>query len=114
MVGLEDAPSSISWGRIGLEDGAITSLADPLTEYLPGLTGPAYDGVTVRQLLTMTSGAAWNEDYADPSSDVAKIKTEPSEGWNLRPLGYEVTVGLVSYSLVDPFPFSSSLILPGI
>ena len=78
MVGLEDAPSSISWGRIGLEDGAITSLADPLTEYLPGLTGPAYDGVTVRQLLTMTSGAAWNEDYADPSSDVAKIKTEPS------------------------------------
>ena len=61
-----------------LKDGAIRSLQDPLTEYLPGLTGSAYDGVTVRQLLTMTSGAAWNEDYADPSSDVAKIKTEPS------------------------------------
>ncbi len=63
---------------VALKDGAIRSLEDPLTEHLPGLTGSAYDGVTVRQLLTMTSGAAWNEDYADPSSDVAKIKTEPS------------------------------------
>ena len=25
----------------------------------------------------MTTGAAWNEDYADPQSDVAKIKVEP-------------------------------------
>ena len=61
-----------------LADGAIRGLEDPLTQYLPRLTGSAYDGVTVRQLLTMTSGAAWNEDYADPSSDVAKIKMEPS------------------------------------
>jgi len=28
--------------------------------------------------LTMTTGAAWNEDYADPESDVARIKLEPS------------------------------------
>lgn len=61
-----------------LKDGAIRSLQDPLTEYLPELKGSAYEGVTVRQLLTMTSGVAWNEDYADPNSDVAMIKAEPS------------------------------------
>ncbi len=61
-----------------IKDGAIKSLQDPVTDYLPELSGSAYDHVTVRHLLTMTTGAAWNEDYADPSSDVVKIKLEPS------------------------------------
>lgn len=61
-----------------IKDGAIKGLQDPLTDYLPELAGSSYDGVTVEQLLTMTTGVAWNEDYADPDSDVAKIKTEPS------------------------------------
>jgi hypothetical protein len=61
-----------------LSDGSIRSLQDPLTEYLPGLKGSAYEGVTVHQLLTMTSGVAWNEDYSDPNSDVSMIKSEPS------------------------------------
>jgi CubicO group peptidase (beta-lactamase class C family) len=61
-----------------IKDGAIKSLQDPLTDYLPKLAGSSYDGVTVQQLLTMTTGVAWNEDYADPNSDVAKIKAEPS------------------------------------
>jgi CubicO group peptidase (beta-lactamase class C family) len=61
-----------------LKSGAIGSLEDPVTRYLPGLAGGGYDGVTVRQLLTMTSGVAWNEDYADPSSDVARFLQEPS------------------------------------
>ena len=29
----------------------------------------AYDGVTVRHVLQMTSGVAWNETYTDPTSD---------------------------------------------
>jgi len=56
-----------------LADGAIASLDDPVTEYVPGLAGSAYDGVTVRQIATMTSGVAWNEDYTDPNSDVAQM-----------------------------------------
>ncbi|WP_081095402.1 serine hydrolase domain-containing protein [Erythrobacter donghaensis] len=58
-----------------LKDGYIKSLDDPVTQYIPGLAGSAYDGVTVRQLATMTSGVKWNEDYADPNSDVAKTQS---------------------------------------
>ena len=61
-----------------VNDGAIRSVDDPLTEYLPALSGTAYDGVTIRQLLTMTTGTAWDEDYVNPDSDVARIKVEPS------------------------------------
>lgn len=59
-----------------LKDGAIHSLDDPVTRYIDGLRGSAYDGVTVRQLLTMTSGVRWNEDYRDPTSDVARMYAE--------------------------------------
>jgi CubicO group peptidase (beta-lactamase class C family) len=55
-----------------LADGFIGSLEDPVTQYIPGLKGSAYDGVTIAQLATMTSGVAWNEDYTDPASDVAQ------------------------------------------
>ncbi|MES2700837.1 MAG: serine hydrolase domain-containing protein, partial [Pseudomonadota bacterium] len=64
-----------------LQDGAIRSLDDPVTDYIPDLRGSAYDDVSVRQLLTMTSGVRWNEDYADPASDVAKFSNaEPDPG----------------------------------
>ena len=56
-----------------VKDGFITSLDDPVTQYIPELVGSAYDGVTVRQLATMTSGVEWNEDYTDPESDVAQM-----------------------------------------
>ena len=54
-----------------IKDGYIKSLDAMVTDYLPGLKGSAYEGVTIRHLLTMTSGVKWNEDYADPKSDVA-------------------------------------------
>ena len=54
-----------------VRDGFIKSLDDKVTQYIPTLRGSVYDDVTVRQLLTMTSGVKWNEDYADPKSDVA-------------------------------------------
>lgn len=56
-----------------MEDGYIKSLDDKVTRYIPGLRHSVYDDVTVRQLLTMTSGVRWNEDYADPKSDVAQF-----------------------------------------
>lgn len=49
------------------------SLSDPVTRFLPEMKGSAYDGVTVEQVLTMSSGARWNEDYTDPNSDVARM-----------------------------------------
>lgn len=60
-----------------LAEGRIRSLADPVTVYLPELKGSGYDGVTVEQVLTMSSGVHWNEDYADPASDVARMFSEP-------------------------------------
>ncbi|GAA0731644.1 serine hydrolase domain-containing protein [Sphingomonas japonica] len=60
-----------------IRDGAIASVDDPVTRYLPELTGSGYDGVTVAQLLTMTSGVKWNEDYTDANSDVARMYSVP-------------------------------------
>lgn len=56
-----------------VKDGFVASLDDPVTKYLPLLAGTAYDGVSVEQLATMTSGVKWNEDYTDPASDVARM-----------------------------------------
>jgi CubicO group peptidase (beta-lactamase class C family) len=55
-----------------VKDGRI-SLDDPVVRHIPGLAGSAYEGVTVKQLATMTSGVKWNEDYTDPASDVARM-----------------------------------------
>jgi len=62
-----------------IADARIGGLNDPVTRYIPELAGGAYDGVTIRQLITMTSGARWNEDYSDPGSDVAKVGLTPAE-----------------------------------
>lgn len=64
-----------------LQDGAIKSLDDKVSQYIPGLKGSAYDDVSVRQLLTMSSGVRWNEDYEDPNSDVAEFnRAKPENG----------------------------------
>ncbi len=56
-----------------IRDGFIKSVDEPVTRYIPDLAGSGYDGVTIAQLLTMTSGVKWNEDYTDPQSDVARM-----------------------------------------
>lgn len=53
-----------------LRDGAIGSIDDPLTRYLPQLGGSGYAQATVRHLMTMSSGVAWSEIYTDKNSDV--------------------------------------------
>ena len=60
-----------------VRDGFIKSVDDPVTRYIPELAGSGYDGVTVRQVLTMTSGVKWNESYTDPNSDVAQMYAKP-------------------------------------
>jgi CubicO group peptidase (beta-lactamase class C family) len=56
-----------------LKDGSIRSLDDTVTRYLPQLRGSAYDEVTLRHLLQMSSGVAWVEDGSDPTFDLAKF-----------------------------------------
>ncbi|MBW7832097.1 MAG: serine hydrolase [Simplicispira suum] len=62
-----------------LRDGFIKSMDDKVSDYIPGMLGSAYDDVSVRQLLTMTSGVRWNEDYGDPQSDVAQFNNHQPE-----------------------------------
>ncbi|QUM71454.1 serine hydrolase domain-containing protein [Sphingopyxis granuli] len=59
-----------------LQDGYIGSLDDRVSTYLPALLGSALEEVTVRQLLTMSSGVKWNEDYEDPASDVSRFNSQ--------------------------------------
>ena len=72
-----------------VKDGYIRSLDDYVTAYIRTLRGSAYDDVTVRQLLTMTSGVKWNEDYTDVDSDVARMYAQAPEP------GFDMTVSYV-------------------
>lgn len=54
-------------------EGKIASLDDPVTQYAPLLKGSAYDGATIRQVLNMASGVAFNEDYLDFNSDINRM-----------------------------------------
>jgi CubicO group peptidase (beta-lactamase class C family) len=55
-----------------VKDRYITSIYDPITKYIPELEGSVYDGVSLRRVMTMTTGVKWNEDYANPKSDVSQ------------------------------------------
>lgn len=52
-----------------VQQGAIGSIDDPVTRYLPALAAGAYDGVSIRDVLLMASGVKWDETYTDPASD---------------------------------------------
>lgn len=52
-----------------IRDGKLR-LSDPVERFVPELRGSAYDGVTLRQLLMMSSGVKWDEGYTDGSSDL--------------------------------------------
>jgi len=56
-----------------IHDGAIGSVDDPVTRYVPSLTGSAYDGVSIRDVLMMSSGVQWDETYTDPRSDRRRL-----------------------------------------
>lgn len=62
-----------------VKDGHIRSMDDKVSDYIEDMKGSAYDDVSIRQLLTMTSGVQWNEDYGDPNSDVARFNNHTPE-----------------------------------
>lgn len=69
-----------------IKDDYIKSIDDKVSAYIPDLKGSAYDDVSIQQLLTMTSGVKWNEDYGDKKSDVALFNAHKPEP------GVDVTV----------------------
>ena len=65
-----NATAGFFYRGAAIHDGAIGSIDDPLTRYLPALAGSAYEDVTLRHVMTMSSGVRWTEVYPDRNSDV--------------------------------------------
>jgi len=63
---------SAFFGIIAAE-GFTDSLDDPVTKYAPNLTGTAYYGASVRNVLNMASGVVFDEDYHDFNSDINRM-----------------------------------------
>lgn len=58
---------------IAVDQGLISDITQPVTDYVPELAGSAYDNVRIKDILQMSSGASWNEDYGDPESDINRF-----------------------------------------
>jgi len=67
---------------IAVDEGLI-DIEKPITDYVPALAGSAYDKVRIKDVLQMSSGAAWNEDYSDPNSDVMRLGQIMAAGGSL-------------------------------
>ena len=79
--GPESLPTSFSVAKsflsamvgIAIEQGYITSVWDPVERYVPVLAGTGYGPIPLHHLLTMSSGVDFDEDYANPSSDINRL-----------------------------------------
>ena len=58
---------------IALAEGRFHGIDEPVTRYLPELAGSGYDGVRIRDILQMSSGVRFNEDYGDFNSDINRF-----------------------------------------
>jgi hypothetical protein len=57
--------------------------AAPITDYLPELTHTGWRGATLQQVLDMTTGVRFSEDYTDPYSDIGRM--DVADGWKPIP-----------------------------
>ena len=64
-------------------------------EYVPELKGTPFAGATVRQVLDMSAGTKFSEEYDDPESDVRRY--ESAAGW--RPASPDDDLDLFGYML---------------
>jgi CubicO group peptidase (beta-lactamase class C family) len=67
---------------IAVEDGFIGSIDEPVASYLSEFNNTEMKNISIRHLLTMSSGLEWAESASNPFSDNA----EAYYGWNLRKL----------------------------
>jgi len=69
---------------IAYYDGLIENLNDPITKYLKDFIGTGYENVPIKDILQMSSGVVFNEDYGDPNSDINKFARAVAEGTSMR------------------------------
>jgi CubicO group peptidase (beta-lactamase class C family) len=81
--GNSESSRAISWSvsksivsalfGIAVQEGHIKSIEDTVTDYVPYLKGSGYDGVRIKDVLQMSSGIRFNEDYGDFNSDINRM-----------------------------------------
>ncbi|WP_421074554.1 MULTISPECIES: serine hydrolase domain-containing protein [unclassified Microbacterium] len=81
---------SVSKSLCGMVVGALADRGDvdparPIASYLPELTGSAYDGASVQDVLDMRVHVEYDEDYTDPRSQVQRH--DRAAGWRPRRAG---------------------------
>jgi CubicO group peptidase (beta-lactamase class C family) len=83
-------------GTLGgiLADRGLLDPDDRVIDYIPELASSVYAGCTVRHLLDMAVGIAFNEDYEDPKGDVVRYRH--ATGWDPLPAG-EAPIDLRSF-----------------
>ena len=69
---------------IAYHDGLIDDLNDPITKYLKDFNGTGYANVPIKDILQMSSGIIFNEDYADYNSDINKFARALAQGTSMR------------------------------
>jgi len=82
-LGNDESSHTISWSvcksfvsalvGIAISEGAIRSVDDPVSDYVPELVGSGYEGVPLKHVLQMSSGILFREDYGDPNSDINRM-----------------------------------------
>ena len=77
---------------IALEEGLIESLNDPVEKYVPRLKGSAYEGATIRNVLNMSSGVLFDEDYLDKDSDINKMGRILALGGSMDEFAAELSI----------------------
>ncbi len=55
---------------LAIGDGKIASIEDPIIKYLPEVAGSAYAKARIKDVLQMSSGTSYSEEYEDPHSDI--------------------------------------------
>ena len=76
---------------IAYEEGLIDSLDDPVTKYLDDFKETGYDDVTIKDILQMSSGVLFNEDYADHDSDINRFGRAVATGTSMRDFSKTLT-----------------------
>lgn len=81
--GTEEYDYRISWSvaksflsaifGVAASENLIPDLNAPVTDYVPSLIGSGYDGVSIKNVLQMSSGIDFNEDYGDFCSDINRL-----------------------------------------
>ena len=65
---------------VAIAEGRIASIDDAVDRYEPALKGTAWQGVSIRHVLSMSSGVKFDETYDKPGTDIARL----GRAWTLQ------------------------------